>query len=298
MVSKSPVAFCLTILVALLAGCEHPWLIGDGLVRIETQQQQMQAQLGEIRATLDQIRLSIAQPTPRPQSLSATPTSNAAMAMPVRTPSNAAAAPPLTSLTPVSPATVPVAAVGPIATPAPPPHSNVFAPPAARSPANLYGTPSISVLKPTFTRLEIVQPLPPPHSPATASPRSEPSAEARPSTAGMKLRLPGDVYFGAGRADLSLADRAMLARTAEVIKRQYPTATVRIEGFTDEEPIQRSRWDSNDDLSRERSLAVKRFLESQGLPNHQVEAVAMGASHPRSSKELSRRAEISVILDR
>lgn len=139
-----------------------------------------------------------------------------------------------------------------------------------------------------------------PSSPVTATgarrfSRIEPVATYRPSQAAT-VRMPGDVLFKSGSVSLDSQARQQLAAMAQVLNREYRGQVVRIEGYSDADPIRRSNWDNNVELSQQRADAVAEFLEMAGVPVAQIESVGMGAQKPRATKALSRRAEVSVVM--
>lgn len=110
------------------------------------------------------------------------------------------------------------------------------------------------------------------------------------------VRVPGDVLFAPGKTDLKDSARKTLDKIAQVIKSDYPHNKIRIEGYTDTDPIRKSKWADNLELSLERAAAVHRYLQKQGVRPERMEAVGLGEWHPRSSKASSRRVEIIVVL--
>lgn len=111
------------------------------------------------------------------------------------------------------------------------------------------------------------------------------------------LSVAGDVLFDSGRATLKADGRRELDRIARLILTQYPSNTIRVEGYTDSDPIRRSQWRTNERLSAERALVVEEYLVSRGIDNDRIYSAAFGPSRPKSSKAASRRVEI-VILSR
>ena len=65
------------------------------------------------------------------------------------------------------------------------------------------------------------------------------------------VAVAGDVLFDSGRAELKSTARQSLDRIAQVISSQYSGQTIRVEGYTDSDPIRRSAWRSNEHLSAE-----------------------------------------------
>lgn len=107
----------------------------------------------------------------------------------------------------------------------------------------------------------------------------------------------GDVLFDSGKVAIKQSAKATLDGIAATIKQRYPDKTIRVEGYTDTDPIRKSGWKTNERLSAERALAVEEYLVSRGLRNDQVYSAAFGASNPKATKRDSRRVEI-VIVDR
>jgi outer membrane protein OmpA-like peptidoglycan-associated protein len=120
---------------------------------------------------------------------------------------------------------------------------------------------------------------------------------------GAKITLGSDILFGAGRAVPSARGLASLKAVAAAIKTTYPTAMVRVYGFTDSDRIVKSAklWADNLDLSANRAMAVTRELRKLGVPAANIETVAMGKERPvasntsQASKARNRRVEIVVI---
>ncbi len=120
---------------------------------------------------------------------------------------------------------------------------------------------------------------------------------------GAKVTLASDILFAAGRATLSKQGTARLKQIAATIKATYPGSVVRVYGFTDSDPIKKTRklWADNLDLSSNRAMAVVRQLQKLGIQAGELEAIGMGATHPvtsnktREGKAGNRRVEIVVV---
>lgn len=110
------------------------------------------------------------------------------------------------------------------------------------------------------------------------------------------VRVPGDVLFASGAADLKQSAQRTLAEIADILTAQYPNNTLRIEGYTDQDPIRRSGWADNLELSLQRAAAVHRYLQTQGISDDRMYAAGFGATRLRDSKPQSRRVEIVVVL--
>ncbi len=111
------------------------------------------------------------------------------------------------------------------------------------------------------------------------------------------VTVAGDVLFASGRDELRPEARRTLDRVADVIRQRYPNNTIRVEGYTDTDPIRRSGWRSNEHLSAYRALAVEQYLVSRGLNNDRIYSAAFGPAMPRATKAASRRVEIVVLAD-
>ena len=109
------------------------------------------------------------------------------------------------------------------------------------------------------------------------------------------VTLENNVLFNAGKVDLKSEAKSKLQRIATVIKRDYPGKEVWVMGHTDTDPIKKSSWKDNWQLSTERALSVVRFLVSDGISAKQLVAAGRGEFHPvSSSKADNRRVEIIV----
>lgn len=111
------------------------------------------------------------------------------------------------------------------------------------------------------------------------------------------VRIPGDVLFDSGKITLKTTAQKTLDQVAAVIKRDYPTKTIRVEGYTDTDPIRKSSWADNLELSLQRAAAVHRYLEKQGVSDKRMYAAGFGETHPRGTKAQSRRVEIVVVMN-
>ncbi len=137
----------------------------------------------------------------------------------------------------------------------------------------------------------IVQPMP--MDPGTGGGTTRrPAREAN-----VVLSVAGDVAFAAGSATLSTAGRKELDGIARTIKNRYSGNRIRIEGYTDSDPIRKSaaKFPTNEALSAARAAAVEKYLQSKGIPGSSMESVGMGSAKPKSTKAASRRVEIVIL---
>jgi len=123
------------------------------------------------------------------------------------------------------------------------------------------------------------------------------------TTIGDKITVGSDILFSSGRATLTTAGSQALAKIASDIRSSYAGLPVRVYGYTDSDPIKKTKhlWKDNLDLSANRAMAVTRYLISKGIKAEAVETIAMGSTHYVSSnttkagKSKNRRVEIFVI---
>jgi len=115
------------------------------------------------------------------------------------------------------------------------------------------------------------------------------------------VTLPDDILFDSGKAELKATSKATLDKIAGVIKRDYAGKEIQVIGHTDNDPIRKSGWKDNWELSAQRALAVVRYLASQGVPEKQVTAAGRGQFMPRDSnataagKSRNRRVQIVIL---
>ena len=114
------------------------------------------------------------------------------------------------------------------------------------------------------------------------------------------VTLPNSILFDSGQAGLKKASSTELNSIYSVLKQKYAGKQIDVVGHTDSDPIQKSDWKDNWELSAERALTVTRYLISHGMSEKQVRAVACGESRPvvanssAANKAKNRRVEIVV----
>ena len=116
----------------------------------------------------------------------------------------------------------------------------------------------------------------------------------------VRIRLESSQLFGSGRAELKPEVSGTLDRIAQTLKSDYAGRLVGIEGHTDADPITKSKWKNNHELSVARSVAVFEALKRRGVPESQLYVSGYGPNHPlaasnsKQSKSQNRRVEIVV----
>ena len=125
---------------------------------------------------------------------------------------------------------------------------------------------------------------------------SDPNIRRDSMAEGERLTVTGDVLFGSGSADLKPGAKKTLDKVAAELKsNKYARYSVRVDGYTDSDPIKRSKWGTNEALSEARARSVEKYLESKGVSSSRLSAVGRGASTSKKSKAENRRVEIIIL---
>jgi chemotaxis protein MotB len=111
------------------------------------------------------------------------------------------------------------------------------------------------------------------------------------------ISVAGDVAFASGQDTLTAAGRRELDGIARTLNSRYAGHRLRIEGYTDSDPLvkTRAKWGTNQALSLARARAVEKYLESRGVSGARMDSVGRGSANPKSTKAASRRVEIHVL---
>lgn len=113
------------------------------------------------------------------------------------------------------------------------------------------------------------------------------------------VTLPETILFDSGKATLKASAKGNLDGIVSVLKDKYSGRLIDIVGHTDSDPIKKSSWKDNWELSAQRALSVLRQLNSTGIPDDNIRAIGCGSSRPvapnsGSGKAKNRRVEIVV----
>jgi chemotaxis protein MotB len=85
-----------------------------------------------------------------------------------------------------------------------------------------------------------------------------------------------------------------------VLRQKYAGKSIDVVGHTDTDPIRKSEWDDNWELSAQRALSVTRYLIERGIPDNLIQASGCGPARPiapnttTAGKAKNRRVEIIV----
>jgi chemotaxis protein MotB len=119
--------------------------------------------------------------------------------------------------------------------------------------------------------------------------------------------LSTDLFFESGSAQLTNEGVERLVSVAEMLRTQYADRAIRVEGYTDDNPIGdrlSQRFPSNWELSAARASAVVRHLQwTHELSPDRFEVVGFGQYQPIATNETAegrsenRRVRVAVLPD-
>ncbi|HZN37994.1 MAG TPA: OmpA family protein, partial [Planctomycetota bacterium] len=115
---------------------------------------------------------------------------------------------------------------------------------------------------------------------------------------GYAFRVAGGVLFAPGQNTLTEQGKSTLKELAT----KLATLKIRVEGHTDDTPIQRSQWGTNLRLSVERAMVVADFLiQTGGLKADRIGVAGYGEYRPAvpgtddASRQKNRRVELLML---
>lgn len=122
---------------------------------------------------------------------------------------------------------------------------------------------------------------------------------------GMSLRLPSNLFFESGSAEISDSDVYLyLQRITAIIKKLPDYVKIDVRGFTDNSPLpQTSRYKDNYELSSARSLSVMKNLIKNGISPERIsfsgygEHQAVAPNDSALNRAKNNRVEIFFFVD-
>lgn len=114
------------------------------------------------------------------------------------------------------------------------------------------------------------------------------------------VTLANTILFDSGKAALKSATSTELDHILSVLKSNYAGKKIDVVGHTDSDPIKKSEWKDNWELSAQRALSVTRYLIDRGIAGEQIRAAGCGPARPvapnntAAGKTRNRRVEIVV----
>lgn len=119
---------------------------------------------------------------------------------------------------------------------------------------------------------------------------------------GLLVRFLDNVLFDSGKADLKPKAREIINKVADIIKENEKN--VRIEGHTDNVPINTPRFPSNWELSTARAVNVVKYLiEVNGIEARRLSASGYSDQHPvddndtPEGRQKNRRVDMVILRD-
>jgi chemotaxis protein MotB len=103
---------------------------------------------------------------------------------------------------------------------------------------------------------------------------------------GDRFLLPSELLFGSASATLGIEGQQELNKLAQILKEvandipEDINWILRIDGHTDQLPINTERFPSNWELSTARAVSVVRYLATQGIAQERMAAAGFGEHHP------------------
>ncbi len=108
---------------------------------------------------------------------------------------------------------------------------------------------------------------------------------------GAMIAIDDSVLFQSGKAVLRPEAKRALDAVASTIQGQYGEKEVLVYGHTDDQPIKKSGWQDNWELSANRALAVVRYLKDKGVDASRLTAAGVGDTRPRAPNTAEGRAK-------
>lgn len=121
---------------------------------------------------------------------------------------------------------------------------------------------------------------------------------------GAMIAIEGSVLFVPGNVSIRSEASRTLDAVVNTLQNQYAGKDILVVGHTDDQPIRKSGWEDNLQLSAERALAVVRYLGERGVSLDRIIGGGCGNHRPRTpnnsraSRAANRRVEIFAIEPR
>ncbi len=122
---------------------------------------------------------------------------------------------------------------------------------------------------------------------------------------GLVITFVDEILFDSGKAEIKKDAYSILDRVAKVLNNQVRNRNIAIEGHTDNQPIRKSKWKSNWELSTTRATSVLHYLVNErGVAPERLSAVGYGEFRPVASnktkegRQQNRRVEITILPEK
>ena len=121
------------------------------------------------------------------------------------------------------------------------------------------------------------------------------------SDRGLVVTFLAEVLFDSGKAKIRSEAHNVMDKVTKLINEKASDRNLAIEGYTDNEPIKKSGWKSNWELSTARATSVLHYLEERGIEPNKLQATGYGEYRPVASndtaegRQKNRRVEIIIL---
>jgi chemotaxis protein MotB len=118
---------------------------------------------------------------------------------------------------------------------------------------------------------------------------------------GLVITFVAEVLFDSGKAKLRNDSLSKLNKVVDVLNTTVSDLNIGIEGHTDNQPIKKSGWKTNWELSTARALSVLHYLSEKGVNEPRLAATGYGEYKPvatndtREGRQKNRRVEIVIL---
>ncbi len=118
---------------------------------------------------------------------------------------------------------------------------------------------------------------------------------------GLVVTFVSEVLFDSGKAKIRSEAHQVLDKVTTVLNDKVADKNIAIEGHTDNEPIKKSGWKSNWELSTARAVSVLHYLESKGTAPKRMQATGYGeyrtvaSNDTKEGRQKNRRVEIIIL---
>ncbi|MBF0503920.1 MAG: OmpA family protein [Candidatus Omnitrophica bacterium] len=118
---------------------------------------------------------------------------------------------------------------------------------------------------------------------------------------GLVITFVSEVLFDSGKAKLRSDSLGKLDKVAGVLNTTVADLSVGVEGHTDNQPIKKSGWKSNWELSTARALSVLHYLSEKSVAEPRLAAIGYGEYKPvapndtKDGRQKNRRVEIVIL---
>lgn len=121
---------------------------------------------------------------------------------------------------------------------------------------------------------------------------------------GLVITFVDEILFDSGKAIIKKNAYSILDRVAKVLNDQVRNRNIAIEGHTDNQPIRKSKWKSNWELSTARAISVLHYvIDKRDVDPERLSAVGYGEFRPvlsnktKEGRQQNRRVEITILPD-